>query len=196
VVRECSSGLLIELRKRKTTADAAAPRPGHYDDEEEVGRLVCYPYPKVYEIGHANAEQIDWVESIGEGAKSFKVFRLEITDNARVVSLYHHADEWRICSSESTDCSDRICRVRVKQQADATSHQLETGSEQAGGGGGEDRHYLNFPSTTHYNPWNFFEEKLAKPRQSFAAFTTASDSASRPAGACSQHLATQLLLAC
>jgi hypothetical protein len=168
VVRECSSGLLVELTKPATAqanqdkSESEIEKNERESESEEIRRLVCLPYPKVYELGHANAEQIcDW-----SGAK---VFRIEITDNARVVSLYHYADEWRICSSESSDCSDRICRVRVKH-ASAEEPRREGGDDEEEE---EDRYYLNFPSTTHYNPWNFFEEKLTKPRQAFAAFTTA-----------------------
>lgn len=172
VVRECSSGLLVELTKPATAqanqdkSESEIENNERESESEEIRRLVCLPYPKVYELGHANAEQIcDW-----SGAK---VFRIEITDNARVVSLYHYADEWRICSSESSDCSDRICRVRVKHGS-AEEPRREGGDDEEEE---EDRYYLNFPSTTHYNPWNFFEEKLTKPRQAFAAFTTATSTA-------------------
>lgn len=159
-----------------------------------MARVVCYPYPKLYEIGNPNAEKIDWPraslassrhdgegEADGDGGEGdgeagekrgprVRVYKLEITDNARVVTLYHHpVGGWRICSSESSDCSDKICRVRVRKG----EHRDDDDDE---GGGHHD--YLSFQNATHYNPWNFFEEKLIKSRESFAAFSSASKTVS------------------
>jgi hypothetical protein len=160
VVGECSSGLLVEVTK------AADPSGG-----EEV-KLVCYPYPKVYEMGNASADKIDWPSAPSASSPSkLKIFKLEITDNARLVSLYrHHTGGWRICSPESSDCSDKICRMRVKREDPGGK-----GSEEGEG----DHYYLMFKNSTHYSPWTFFEETLAKPRQSFATFSTASSNSER-----------------
>jgi hypothetical protein len=162
VVKECSSGLLIEMSPESTTTVGVGPR-----------RLVCYPPAKMTDVRQSSLlEDPDMMGGLFHSdARSLedhraRVFKLMISDKARFVSLYHYDGQWRVCSSELADCSDPVLRVQVRMGSRATKSKVLVDN----GGHDDMLEYLAFKSKTHYNYWEIMEETLVKPRQAFANF--------------------------
>jgi hypothetical protein len=168
VVKECSSGLLIEMPMENTpTTDYSVGHPM---------RLVCYPPAKTTDVRPSNLEEADALLGPGllhsdarGGIHSGRVFKLMISDKARFVSLFHYDGQWRVCSSELADCSDAVLRVTVPMpfatpRPDTLAPSADEKEECTF------LEYLAFKSRTHYNYWEIMEETLIKPRQAFASF--------------------------
>jgi hypothetical protein len=152
VVKECSSGLLIETSTTSTPTDP---------------KLVCYPPAKTTDIRQSHLEDAGMgdlfhCDARHEGHR-WQVFKMMISDKARFVSLYHYDGQWRVCSSELADCSDRVLQVRVPTSERPSTQ--EGATEQV-----EHWDYLAFKSATHYNYWEIMEETLVKSRRAFANF--------------------------
>ncbi len=168
VVKECSSGLLIEMPMENTpTTDDSVGHPM---------RLVCYPPAKTTDVRPSNLEEADALLGPGllhsdarGGIHRGRVFKLMISDKARFVSLFHYDGQWRVCSSELADCSDEVLRVTVPMPfATPRPETLAPSADEK-----EEctfLEYLAFKSRTHYNYWEIMEETLIKPRQAFASF--------------------------